>query len=278
MSLLQSLIMGLVQGLTEFLPVSSSGHLVLANALLGIQTNTGILFEVMLHVGTLVSVIIVFRRDIFSMVKEFFAVIKDVSRGRGMRLKSSPHRMMTAMVIVATIPTGLIGILFGDFFEKAFSSTVIVSIMLLVTGVFLYAANTMKEGRKGPSEIKAKDAVIIGIFQGLAITPGISRSGSTIFAGLMRGFSRELATKFSFIMSIPAIIGAAVLEFSDLQGASVSLGELSIMFAGTVAAVIAGTIAIKFLIGVLNRGKLNYFSYYCWLVGLTGLVTVFLGR
>jgi undecaprenyl-diphosphatase len=136
----------------------------------------------------------------------------------------------------------------------------------------------MKQGRKGPSEIKAKDAVIIGIFQGLAITPGISRSGSTIFAGLMRGFSRELATKFSFIMSIPAIIGAAVLEFSDLQGGSVSLDELSTMFAGTVAAVVAGTIAIKFLIGVLNRGKLNYFSYYCWLVGLTGLVTVFLSR
>ena len=181
------------------------------------------------------------------------------------------------MVIVA--PTyGLIGILFNDFFDKAFSSTFIVSIMLLVTGVFLYAANTMKDGRKGPSEIKVKDAVIIGIFQGLAITPGISRSGSTIFAGLMRGFSRELATKFSFIMSIPAIIGAAVLEFSDYQGASISLDELTVMLAGTVAAVIAGTIAIKFLIGVLNRGKLNYFSYYCWLVGLTGLVTVFLNR
>ena len=114
-----------------------------------------------------------------------------------MMLNSSPYRVMTAMVIVATIPTGLIGILFNDFFDKAFSSTFIVSIMLLVTGVFLYAANTMKDGRKGPSEIKVKDAVIIGIFQGLAITPGISRSGSTIFAGLMRGFSRELATKFS---------------------------------------------------------------------------------
>jgi undecaprenyl-diphosphatase len=278
LSFLQSIIMGLVQGLTEFLPVSSSGHLVLANALLGIQANTGILFEVMLHVGTLVSVIIVFHRDIFSMVREFFMVIADVAKGRGMRLKSSPYRVMTAMVIVATIPTGLIGILFKDFFEKAFSSTVVVSIMLLVTGVFLYAANAMKDGRKGPSDITVKDAVIIGVFQGMAITPGISRSGSTIFAGLLRGFSRELATKFSFIMSIPAIIGAAVLEFSDYRGASVSLDELTVMLAGTAAAVIAGTIAIKFLIGVLNRGKLNYFSYYCWLVGLTGLVSVFLSR
>ena len=140
-------------------------------------------------------------------------------------------------------------------------------------GVFIYSKR--HEGwQKGPSDITVKDAVII-VFQGMAITPGISRSGSTIFAGLLRGFSRELATKFSFIMSIPAIIGAAVLEFSDYRGASVSLDELTVMLAGTAAAVIAGTIAIKFLIGVLNRGKLNYFSYYCWLVGLTDLSRYF---
>lgn len=269
--------MGLVQGLTEFLPVSSSGHLVLADSLLGIQTDTGILFEVMLHVGTLISVMIVFRRDIYNMVMEFFDILSDIQKGKGLRMKSSPYRVMLVMVIVSTIPTGIIGFMFKDFFERAFESSAIVSVMLLVTGSLLYAANRMKTGRKGPSDIKVPDAVIIGIFQGLAITPGISRSGSTIFAGISRGFSRELATKFSFIMSIPAIVGAAALEFSSLNNTCVSLDELIIMLAGTLAAVAAGTAAIKFLIGVLNRGKLHYFSYYCWLVGLAGLAIIFIG-
>ena len=264
--------MGLVQGLTEFLPVSSSGHLVLANNLLGIQTGTGILFEVMLHLGTLVSVFIVFYRDIYNMVAEFFIMSRDFVRGKGPRLKSSPYRVMLVMVLVATIPTGIIGFLFNDFLERAFGSTRIVSVMLLVTGTLLYIANGLEDGVKGPARIRISDALIVGIFQGLAITPGISRSGSTIFAGLLRGFTRELATRFSFIMSIPAILGAAVLEFSDYSGAALPSGQLTVMLAGTAMAAVAGTIAIRFLIGLLSRGKLHYFSYYCWLVGLTGLI------
>jgi undecaprenyl-diphosphatase len=265
--------MGLVQGLTEFLPVSSSGHLVLANSLLGIKTDTGILFEVMLHVGTLISVMVVFFDDIYKMASELFGAAADIVKGRGLRIKSSPHRTMLVMVIVATIPTGIMGLLFKDVFEKAFGSPVVVSFMLLITGTLLYAANRMKSGFKKASDIKGIDAIIIGIFQGLAITPGISRSGSTIFAGLMRGFSRDLATRFSFIMSIPAILGAAVLEFSDYYSAPVSASEIAVMFAGAAVAAVSGTLAIKFLVGILKRGKLHYFSYYCWLVGFISLAT-----
>ncbi|MDD3297279.1 MAG: undecaprenyl-diphosphate phosphatase [Bacillota bacterium] len=272
MSLLQSIIMGLVQGLTEFLPVSSSGHLVLANNLLGMQPDTGILFEVMLHLGTLVSIIIVYNKDIYKMVIEFFVMSRDILKGKGALLKSNPYRVMLVMVLMATIPTGLIGVLFNDLFEQAFSSTQVVSVMLLVTGTLLYIANKLENGVKGPARIRVSDAIVIGLFQGFAITPGISRSGSTIFAGLMRGFSRELATRFSFIMSIPAILGAAVMEFSNYSGAAITSGQLAVMLAGMAVAAVAGTIAIKFLIGLLNKGRLHYFSYYCWFVGLTGLI------
>jgi len=264
--------MGLVQGLTEFLPVSSSGHLVLANSLLGIKTDTGILFEVMLHVGTLISVMVVFFDDIYKMVSEFFGAAADIIKGRGLRIKSSPYRTMLVMVIVATIPTGIMGLLFKDIFEKAFDSPVVVCFMLLVTGTLLYTANRMKSGFKKASDIKVADALIVGIFQGLAITPGVSRSGSTIFAGMMRGFSRDLATRFSFIMSIPAILGAAVLEFSDYYRAPVLASEVAVMLAGAAVAAVSGALAIKFLISILKKGKLHYFSYYCWLVGIIALV------
>lgn len=275
MSLFQSFIMGLIQGLTEFLPVSSSGHLVLANNILGIQADMGIIFEVMLHLGTLLSVFIVFYRDIIAMIREFFAMGGDILRGKGMGLKDRPYRTMLVMVILGTIPTGLIGILFEDVLEKAFSSTQLVSVMLLVTGTLLYIANRLDTGVKGPAHMKVADALIVGLFQGLAITPGISRSGSTIFAGLTRGFTRELATKFSFIMSIPATLGAAVLQFSGYSGTPIASDQLMIMSVGVVIAAAAGTVSIKFLINILNKGKLYYFSFYCWLVGLAGLAAGF---
>lgn len=272
MNVIRAIIMGFVQGLTEFLPISSSGHLVLARNILGFKAETGIFFEVMLHVGTLISVLIVFYKDILEMIKEFFGVIGDLAAEHRINIGKSPHRNMLAMVVVATIPTGAMGFFFGDIFEKAFSSLRIVSLMLLLTGTFLYLANRIKVGHKQPEDIKFIDAVFIGIFQGLAITPGISRSGSTIFAGLTRGFSRELATKFSFIMSLPAILGASVLELkSYLEVANHPETPINVLI-GMIAATVSGTLAIKFLVNILNRGKLNYFSYYCWAVGVIGII------
>ncbi len=278
MSLLQSVIMGIVQGLTEFLPVSSSGHLVLFGSILGIETDTGIVFEVMLHIGTLVSIVFVFYKDILQMITGFFGMGLDIIRGRGLELKKSPHRVMVLMVIAASIPTGIMGILFNDFFEIAFSSVRVVSVTLMITGTLLYIANKIKPGLKGPADMKISDALIVGVFQGLSITPGISRSGSTIFAGLTRGFTRELATRFSFIMSIPAILGAAVLELAKYYDRATFTDGLTISLAGMLAAAVAGTIAIRFLVEMLKKGKLHYFSYYCWLVGAGSLIAgLFMG-
>ncbi len=264
--------MGFVQGLTEFLPISSSGHLVLASNVLHIQGNTGILFEVMLHLGTLVSVFIVFYKDIYNMIIEFFKMARDIIRKRDIGLRDNPYRVMIVMVVIGTIPTGLIGILFKDILESAFGSTLLVSLMLLITGTFLYIANGLGMGAKSARGIRIRDALFVGTCQGLAITPGISRSGATIFAGLTRGFNRELATKFSFILSIPAILGAAAIQFFDYSGAPISPRYFLIMSAGTAVAAVMGTVSIKFLIGVLNRGKLHYFSYYCWSVGFIGII------
>lgn len=276
MSLFQSLVMGLIQGLTEFLPISSSGHLVLAGSLLGIQTDTGILFEVALHLGTLISILIVFYEDIYNMIIEFFALFGNIMKKRTLGLKDEPYRVLLVMVFLGTVPTGIIGILFKDILERAFSSTLVVSAMLLITGTLLYIANGLKSGTKGPAQIKAADAVFIGLFQGLAITPGISRSGSTIFAGLLRGFTGELATKFSFILSIPAILGAALLQLLGHGTSNLSNEQLIIMVPGVIMAALSGTVAIKMLIALLNSRKLQYFSYYCWFIGLIGLIAGFL--
>lgn len=276
MSLLQSIIMGIIQGLTEFLPVSSSGHLVLFGNILGVETNTGVLFEIMLHIGTIISIVVVFYRDVLGMITGFFGMVADTAKGRGLGLEKSPHRWITLMVIAASVPTAIMGLLFDDYIEKAFASVRIVSIMLIVTGIFLYIANNIKSGPKGQRDMKISDALVVGIFQGFAITPGISRSGSTIFAGLNRGFSRELATRFSFIMSIPAIVGAAVLEFWKYYGETALNENMAVVFAGMATAAIAGTIAIKFLVELIKKRKLSYFAYYCWLVGGVSLIVSFL--
>lgn len=278
MDLFKAVLLGIVQGLTEFLPVSSSGHLVLVSTILNIKTETGIFFEVMLHAGTLVSIFFVFFKDICELFKEFILLLFDLIRRRRINLKNNPYRNMLVMMIAATIPTGLIGVVFGDVFEKAFSSVILVSLMLMVTGTLVFFANRYEGGKKQAQHIGVKDALFIGLFQGFAITPGISRSGSTIFAGLTRGFSRELATRFSFIMSIPAIAGASLLELKAYMGSSAQAEAPGIILIGILAAAISGTIAIKFLVSLLNKGKLYYFSYYCWAVGVIGLTASFLGR
>jgi len=278
LDLFKAVLLGIVQGLTEFLPISSSGHLVLASAILNIKTETGIFFEVMLHAGTLFSIFFVFHKDICELIKEFILLLSDLTRRRRINLKNNPYRNMLVMMIAATVPTGLIGVFFGDVFEKAFSSVSLVSLMLLVTGTLVFFANRYEGGRKQAQHIEVKDAVFIGLFQGLAITPGISRSGSTIFAGLTRGFSRELATRFSFIMSIPAIAGASLLELKAYMGSTMQAEAPMGILIGILAAAISGTIAIKFLVNLLNKGKLHYFSYYCWAIGLIGLTASFLGR
>ncbi|MGI5850795.1 MAG: undecaprenyl-diphosphate phosphatase [Clostridiales bacterium] len=272
MDILQAIFLGLVQGLTEFLPVSSSGHLVAFQQILGIEEvgATNLTFDVALHLGTLVAVFVFYWQDIRLMVNEIFLWMGELIGLK--KARSAPydkgHRVMAQMLIVATIPTAILGFLFNDLFEKMFSSTYIIGFALLITGTLLWISNRMVKGHKQPGDITPRDAVAIGLLQGMAITPGISRSGTTIFAGMIRGFTVELATKFSFLLSIPAIMGAAVLEGIKIMKSGVRFTDSLPMVTGFIVAAVTGYFAIKFLVDLINRKKLYYFSYYCWGAGI----------
>jgi len=273
MEFIKAIILGIIQGLTEFLPVSSSGHLVIFQKFMNVKTD--MFFDVMLHVGTLISVFIVYWDDILKMFIEFFSMITDAVRGK-FTLKN-PYRRFVLMVIIGCIPTGLMGIFLNDFFESLFNGFTFIGYTLLITGVILWLGQRLGNGRKNMSKISVIDALVVGIFQGIAITPGISRSGSTIVGGLLRGFDRELATKFSFIISIPTILGAALLEGKDVIKAGTFMVNPMLTLSGMIAAAISGIFAIKIMIKTLNNGKLHYFSYYCWSLGLFILIYSALG-
>lgn len=269
LNIFYAILLGLIQGLTEFLPVSSSGHLVIFQQILDIQ-EADMTFDVILHLGTLVAVFTFYWHDIVAMIKEFFLWIGELIGVKKPRAsyEDNGHRVLMFMLILATIPTAIIGFLFNDLFEKLFSSIRVVGFTLLITGTLLWISNKMAKGRKQAKDIKVKDAVTIGLLQGVAITPGISRSGTTIFAGLLRGFNIELATKFSFLLSIPAILGAAILEGRKVLKLGQGISNGFPMLMGFVMAAISGYFAIRFLVDLINRRKLHYFSYYCWGVGV----------
>ncbi len=267
MTILKAIILGIIQGLTEFLPVSSSGHLAVAQQLLKVPEDRILFFTIMLHLGTLFSIFFVYSKDIAIIIVEFFRLIREAVTGKGFKINNE-HRKLGIFIIIATIPTGLIGILFGDIFESFFSSTLIIGIALLITGTLLWTAEKFGSGKRDIQDMQWTDAAVVGIFQGLAITPGISRSGSTIVGSLFRGFNKELATKFSFLISIPSILGAAVLEFKDVF--KFGMGDIStgIIIIGVLTAFISGLFAIKTLINLIKKEKLYYFSFYTWAVGL----------
>ncbi|MGE4282209.1 MAG: undecaprenyl-diphosphate phosphatase [Clostridia bacterium] len=268
MNTLVSVILGIVQGLTEFLPVSSSGHLVIFQELFGMNDleESHLLFDTMLHFGTILSVCLVYYKDIYHLIKEFFGLLADIPKGN-VQIDSSPYRRMILLLITATIPTAIIGFMFKDFFEAMFKSVHVVGFTLLFTGCLLWITSKLITGSKDEVNAKYSNAFIVGIFQGFAIMPGISRSGSTIVGGLLNGFKREFAIKFSFLISIPAVLGAAVLQIPDLLEQGIKSADMLPYLLGTLAAAITGFLAIKFLINLLNKGKFYLFSYYCWAVG-----------
>lgn len=266
MTYLQAAILGIVQGLAEFLPISSSGHLALLQYFFGVESDSVLLFTVMMHVGTLVSVFIIYRKDIWSLIKELIATIKDLFTGKGLRINSSPMRRMGFMIIVATIPTAIIGLLFEDFFESLYASIVSIAIGLIFTGTILLVAERMGKSDKGPMEMKWRHAIFIGIMQGIAICPGVSRSGSTLFGGLMAGLKREFAVEFAFLISIPSILGSVILEAPDALAGGADASMLGPIVLGVVLAAISGIVAIKAMIRVVSNKRLVGFSIYVWLV------------
>ncbi|MDY6850624.1 MAG: undecaprenyl-diphosphate phosphatase [Thermodesulfobacteriota bacterium] len=262
----KAIILGVIQGLTEFLPVSSSGHLVLGQRLFGLK-EPELLFDIILHIATLVAVVIVFRREIAALTVELFHVPGRLGNGETMTSLWRERPMFRLLILIAagSVPTGLIGFGFKDMFESLFASTHAVGLALLVTGSVLFLTKKAKVNDNKITGFGIKDALLIGLAQGLAITPGLSRSGLTISAGLFLGLDRELAARYSFLLFIPAVLGALAVQLAS-SGPSV-FGPASLA-AGFAAALVSGLAALTFLLRLVQRGHLHYFAYYCWLAGL----------
>lgn len=252
----QSIFLGIIQGLTEFLPVSSSGHLTIFQHFLGMN-EAGITFDILLHAATLVSVIICYRKDIWGLLKH-------------------PFQKYVLMIIIACIPAGIAGVFFGDFVSNLFDSVWVPAFALLITATILFIADRQK-GSKTGRDITVGIALFIGLFQMIALVPGISRSGSTIFAALLCGLMRTEAAKFSFIMSIPVILGAFLLEVKDVVVETGGFYIAPAHIAGAIAALISGILAIKLVVNLLNNGKFRYFGIYCTCFALVTIILLALG-
>ena len=258
MQYLEAVILGIIQGLTEFLPISSSGHLVLFQKLFGLEEGN-LTFDTMLHLGTLLAVFIIFWDDIVAMIKQ-------------------PFSKLSILVVAGTIPTAIIGLALKDFFEQLFASGRTIGVEFIITGLILWWAESRPFGYKKIEDITLLDAGFIGVLQGAAIFPAISRSGLTIAGALFRGIERDTAARYSFLLSIPSILGAVVLQAKDIQKQGLGDVQLLPMLVGTIVSAVFGYLAIKWMLRLIAGGKLKLFSYYVWFLGLVIVVAQLLGR
>ena len=269
MSIWFAALQGLVQGLTEFLPVSSSGHLVLVQALFGsgVETNY-MLFNVLLHFGTLLSVVVAFWKDIKELFVEFFGWIRD-----GFRINGHPYRRFIVMLLITLVPMFLI-LPIESRLEAAFSSPLLVGLLLLVTAALLFLSEKAPKKHKTEQNASWMDALIVGIGQMFAVLPGLSRSGTTICTGLFCGFSREYAVRFAFIMSLPVVLGANILELADVIREPALMGDASIACyaVGILVSMLSGLAAIRLVKFITKRGNFRPFVVYCTLVGTVAVV------
>jgi undecaprenyl-diphosphatase len=267
MSVFEAIILGIVQGLAEFLPISSSGHLALLQHFFGIDGGNVLTFTVLLHFGTLVAVFVCFWGDIWALIKEFFALLADIFTGKGVQLRKNDTRKLLFMIIIATIPAGVVGVLFDKWIERVFTSIIVVGVCLIVTGTILFVAERISGEGKSIDRANFRNAFVVGLFQAVALLPGISRSGSTIVGGLFLGFTRELAVRFAFLISIPSVLGATVLEVPAAMKAGLAGDLLLPTVLGVIAAAVSGYFAIKAMIRLVTGKKLFVFSVYTWAVG-----------
>lgn len=274
MTFLEAIFLGILQGLTEFLPVSSSGHLVLAQQFLGLKEPL-VFFDVMLHVGTLAAVLVAYRDAIGRLVISGLSTVGSPHFWQQPKstLNTSAELKFIWLILIGSIPTGIIAVVFKTQLESFFDEVRIVSSMLILTGVILQLPRLRREktdvSDDPAEELKTWHAPLIGIAQGCAITPGISRSGTTISLALFLGIPAKTAAEYSFLLSIPAILGAVVLKIRDLGDTTI---PFHIVGTGMLASFIVGYIALRFLLVILNRGKFSIFSYYCVALGLTSLL------
>jgi len=259
MDIIQAIILGLVQGVSEFVPISSSGHLVLVPWLLG-WPQPGLVFDTMVHWGTLVAVLAYFWRD-------FMALANAWGRSLASRNLGEPEARIAWLIIVGTLPAALMGYVGEDFFESLFAAPAWAAGLLLVTGLILAFSEWLGKRWKEPHQLAFLDSILIGIAQGCAIAPGISRSGATIAAGLFRGLKREAAARYSFLLATPIIFGAGLLQLLDLFKMENATAHLPALILGFLTAAFSGYLCIRFLLSYLQQGKLYVFAIYCWLAG-----------
>lgn len=275
MSLIQALLLGIVQGLTEFLPVSSSGHLVLFQRLIGLR-EPELLFDICVHVGTLAAVLIVFRRDLWALIESFLRLPATLrsARGVGPAFAQDGNLRLLAMIVLGSLPTALMGVFLSNWADQLFSTTWLVGITLLCTGTFLWLLRGLSDTGRMLDAMHWRDAVLIGVAQGLAIMPGISRSGATIAAALFLGLNRELAGRFSFLLAVPAILGALLLGMDgDVFHTTLPAGMI---LAGSLSAAVIGYIALTLLLRIVKNGQLHRFAPYCWSVGAMAVLLSFI--
>jgi len=261
MDLLEAILLGLVQGITEWLPVSSSGHLVFFEEMLGIDQEEHVLFNLILHAATLISVSVFLRRDLKKILGAFL-----VSREKR-NAETSRYRRLGWFAIIATVPAAATGLIANDHIEVVMSP-ITAAVALLITGFLLWFAE-MPKLRKERTDLNLKDAVIMGCFQAFAIIPGISRSGSTISSGAYRGLARELLAIFSFLMFIPLILASIVYGFFVLESSAIDWG---ITLVAAFVAAVSGFLALTWLFDIIKKHRLRLFSVYCWAVGSVAII------
>ena len=275
MTLFQSIVLGIVQGLTEFLPISSSGHLVLFQNLFGMKEPM-LAFDIALHGATLLVVVVYFWKDVCDILSDFAESIYAIVSKKSVSPSTlqPPHKGLWVCILITLIPTGLMAVFFKDFFEHEFSQLSFVAIRWFVMGILFILSQRFRKGQKDLAMISYGDAFWIGLVQGIALMPGVSRSGSTILIGLWLGLRRDTAAKFSFLISIPAILAAMAMELR--HGANFFSAYPVQTFAGFLAAAVAGYVAIRLLMDFVQKGRFYLFGYYCIAISLFTLTFVIL--
>ena len=276
MTLLSSVLLGLIQGIAEFLPISSSGHLAIAEHLLGMNgTEPPEFFDVLLHLGTLVAVFVAYWSEIKEIILEFFDGVRDLAR-HSTPTPVPPARRMIVLIIVGTLPL-LVVLPIKDLVEGLGDNMYFVGGALIATGCLLFASDRVKKGRKTERSAGLTDVLLVGLAQAVATCPGISRSGTTITAGCFVGFERKFAVRYSFLMSIPAILGANILSLKDALD-TVVMAEIPVYLVGVAVSAVVGYACIRLLKMIAEKGKFGFFAYYCWVAGVVTLVMTLLQR
>ena len=273
---LSSIVLGLVQGVAEFLPISSSGHLSLFHHFFGLvdaESGGNLFFDVLLHLGTLIAIFVYYWKDIAALLRELVSLVSCLfsAKRRAQVQRLSPDGRMIVMIVLATLP--LFAILpIKDRVESLYGSTLFIGFALLATGCILFFSDRMARGRKTARSATMLDAILVGCAQAVAVVPGLSRSGTTIAAGMTRGFSRRFAVRFSFLMSIPAVLGANIISIKDAVAEGIDPAMLPVYLVGTAVAAVSGYFAIRLVNLLADKGKFGSFAYYCWGVGAAAVV------